>query len=235
MTHRQRHGSCNLVRSFRAASGRRRIGTGNQSPILGSGSQRQGQLGLQNAWSPKGNHHQGFPNGYGTLREERESSSSPVWCIPRQAKSRTICKFDVNFDSVRSGIFRDSNCNQRKMAYFSCVVKKSAAFIACFLATLVLGFADLPQLSPRCCAVAAPCCCNDPASATSCFCSDHTDSDFPGRAVLSGLPSLGAPPVVEVQTGEIAPLEDLLPRWHPTLPWHTPPEEKRARSSVWIL
>ena len=151
------------------------------------------------------------------------------------APCRTICKFDVKFNSVRCGIFRDSNCNQRKMVYLSCAVKKLVALIACFLATLVLGFADLPRLSPSCCAVAKSCCCIDPASVASCFCSDHTDSDFPGRAALSGLPSLGAPPVVEVQTGEIAPLADFLPRWHPTLPWHTPPEEKRARLSVWIL
>jgi len=121
------------------------------------------------------------------------------------------------------------------MAYFFCVVKKSFAFLLCFLATLMLGFADLPQLSPGFCAAAEPCCCSDPATVNPCVCGDHRDSDFPEMATPAGLPSLGAPPAREVQTGETALLADLLPRWHPALPWHVPPEEKRARLSVWIL
>jgi hypothetical protein len=68
-----------------------------------------------------------------------------------------------------------------------------------------------------------------------CLCNDHTDSDFLKMTAIVGLSSLGAPPSEEVQTGETAPLTDLLPRWHPALQWHRPPEEKRARLSIWIL
>lgn len=71
------------------------------------------------------------------------------------------------------------SCNPRKMAYLSYVVKRFLALVVCFLACSVLGFADLPRLSPSCCAGADSCHCNDPATVNPCTCSNHTDSDFP--------------------------------------------------------
>ena len=127
------------------------------------------------------------------------------------------------------------SCNPRKMAYLSYVVKRFLALVVCFLACSVLGFADLPRLSPSCCTGADSCHCNDPATVNPCTCSNHTDADFPKMAALASLPFSGVPPSSELQTEETAPLADLLPRWHPARPWYAPPEEKRARLSVWIL
>jgi hypothetical protein len=115
------------------------------------------------------------------------------------------------------------------------LVKKFLALVVCFLTSSVLGFADLPRVSPCCCAVADSCHCNGPATVNPCICSNHVDSDFPKMAALASLPFSGVPPSSELQTKEPTPLADLLPRWHPARPWQTPPEEKRARLSVWIL
>jgi len=127
------------------------------------------------------------------------------------------------------------SCNPRKTGYLCYVVKRFLALVVCFLACSVLGLADLPQLSPSCCTGADSCQCNDPATVDPCICSDHADSDFPKMAALASLPFLGVSPSSELQTKETAPLKDLLSRWHPALPWHTPPEENRARLSIWIL
>jgi len=114
-------------------------------------------------------------------------------------------------------------------------MKRTIAFLACFLATLVLGTADLRRLSPGSCAATDFCCCSDPATVDPCICGDPADSNFPEMAAFVGLPHAGAPPAGELQIGETAPLVDLLPRWHPALPWHALPEEVRGRLSVWIL
>jgi hypothetical protein len=121
------------------------------------------------------------------------------------------------------------------MAYFPGAVRKFVAFLVCFLATLVLGFADLRWLSPDSCIAVDSCCCGDSALTTPCVCADHSDLDSPEMVTFVGLPHLGAPPARELQTGETTPLADLLPRWHPALPWQVPPEKNRARFSVWIL
>jgi len=114
-------------------------------------------------------------------------------------------------------------------------MKRVIAFLACLLATLVLGAADLRRLSPGFCAATDSCCCSDPATVDPCICGDPVDYDFPEMAAFVGLPQLGVPPAGELQIGATARLVDVLPSWHPALPWHAPPEEERARLSVWIL
>jgi len=121
------------------------------------------------------------------------------------------------------------------MVYFDGVVKRIFVVLACFLATLVLGLADLRLLPTGPCASADSCFCSDPATVDPCICGDHPAVDFPEMAAFTGLPNLPAPPAEGLRIGEIAPLADLLPDWHPARPWHAPPEEKRARLSVWIL
>ncbi|MEX1116004.1 MAG: hypothetical protein WEB53_12190 [Akkermansiaceae bacterium] len=112
---------------------------------------------------------------------------------------------------------------------------KTLAFLACFLATLVLGSPDLWQHSTGSCAAADSCCCSEPATVDPCICGEHPASDLPEMAAFTGLPNLGAPNADDILTGEIEALADLLPRWHPAPPWHAPPEKMRARLAVWIL
>jgi hypothetical protein len=114
-------------------------------------------------------------------------------------------------------------------------MKRMFAAFACFLATLVLGFADLRLLPAESCAAGDCCCCCDPETMDPCLCGDHSPSDTPEMAIFVGFSGLIAPPAAEPPAGEIMPLSGLLPRWRPTVPWHAPPKEARARLAVWIL
>jgi hypothetical protein len=133
-----------------------------------------------------------------------------------------------------SRIVGDQDCNPRKMAYLSGVVMRVLAFLACFLATLLLGFAELRLHPTDPCEEADSCCCSEPATVDPCVCGEELGSDFPEIAA-GGLSHLAAPPAGALGIGELAPLAELAPRWHPALPWHAPPEERRARLAVWIL
>ena len=100
---------------------------------------------------------------------------------------------------------------------------------------MVLGFAELRLPSTGSCTTADSCCCGDPVTVGACVCGDHPASDFPELAGFSGMPNMAAPTAEELLIGGTTSLADLAPRWHPALPWHAPPEEKRTRLSVWIL
>lgn len=114
-------------------------------------------------------------------------------------------------------------------------MKAALTFLACLLATVVLGFAEVKWPALGTCAASDSCCCADPATVDPCICGEHTDSDFQEFAPFVGLQSLGAPPATDLPISEATCLEELNPHWFPALPWHAPPEEKRARLSVWIL
>jgi hypothetical protein len=114
-------------------------------------------------------------------------------------------------------------------------VKRVFALFACFLATLAAGFADLRSLPADSCGLLDSCCCSDPATVDPCLCDDHSDTESQEMAAFVGLPNLVAPPAGILLVGENAQLANLDPRWHPALPWHAPPEEKRSRLAVWIL
>jgi hypothetical protein len=53
-------------------------------------------------------------------------------------------------------------------------------------------------------------------------------------AIVEGV-ALAHPVLGDFFVQEARPLVTLLPRWHPALPWHAPPDEKRARLCVWVL
>jgi len=114
-------------------------------------------------------------------------------------------------------------------------VKRVFALFACFLATLAAGFADLRLLPADSCGLLDSCCCSDPATVDPCLCDDHSDTESQEMAAFVGLQNLVAPPAGILLVGENAQLANLDPRWHPALPWHAPPQEKRSRLAVWIL
>lgn len=115
-------------------------------------------------------------------------------------------------------------------------MNKGSATFACFLATVVLGFADL-RLPPTesCPATDSCCCCSTPETVDPCFCGEHPTSDIPEIAPFVGFPGSAAPPAGEFLIIDITPLAGLLPKWCPMVTWHAPPKETRACLSVWIL
>lgn len=114
-------------------------------------------------------------------------------------------------------------------------MNKGFATLACFLATVVLGFADLRLPPSGSCPVADSCCCSDPATADPCLCGDHPMSENPEVVPFVGFPGSATPPAGEFLIIDVTSLAGLLPKWRPTVPWHAPPKETRARLSVWIL
>jgi hypothetical protein len=112
------------------------------------------------------------------------------------------------------------------------LMNKGYATLFCSLAAVVLGFADLRLPHTGSCPAAESCCCSDPETADPCLCVDHPPSDTPEIASFIGS---AAPPAGEFPTGEITPRAGLPPKWRPSVPWHAPPKETRARLSVWIL
>ena len=114
-------------------------------------------------------------------------------------------------------------------------MKKLFALTVCFLALWVAGAAGLRSGdSVTCGDKGACCCCDDSAALAPCFCEDDSEFEFPEMAIVGGV-ALAHPVLGDFFVQEARPLVTLLPRWHPALPWHAPPNEKRARLCVWVL
>jgi hypothetical protein len=116
------------------------------------------------------------------------------------------------------------------------MVTRLSAILACLLALLVA--------SPLCCCAVetmkereASCCCGDPSGDDEpchhCPCASDDPREIPDPLVIppQGLgKSLECLPVVPVVGMRgIASREVERPRWTPSLPWHAPPAERRAR------
>jgi len=67
------------------------------------------------------------------------------------------------------------------------------------------------------------------------MCGDDSDSDLPEMVAAAGLANLAAPSISELPIQKTASLANLALRWHPALPWHAPPEERRSQLAIWIL
>lgn len=117
------------------------------------------------------------------------------------------------------------------------VMSRLSAILACLLALVVA--------SPLCCCAAegmkAPesCCCGGGESPENqdpghrCLCASDDPREIPDSAVVppQGLGnSLGCPPASPVMAfpGNASAGPDR-PRWTPSLPWHAPPAQRRAR------
>lgn len=114
-------------------------------------------------------------------------------------------------------------------------MKKLFAITIGFLALWVAGAAGLRSGDSVSCGDAGGCCCcDDSAALAPCFCEDDSEFEFPEMAIVAGV-ALARPVSGDFFVREAPPLVTLLPRWHPALPWHGPPEEMRARLGVWVL
>ena len=114
-------------------------------------------------------------------------------------------------------------------------VNRLAAIFTCFLACLMSGPVEARAVTASCEEAGSCCCCGDGALPSPCVCAADEGVEVPGIAILghSRITPLAPPPGFDL--AEATPFSEISARWHPSLPWHAPPAERRARLSVWNL
>lgn len=118
------------------------------------------------------------------------------------------------------------------------MVSRLSTILACLLALVVA--------SPLCCCAmnsvaveeTSCCCCggdgpDEQKPEHHCPCASDDPREIPDPALIppqgSGLSLEGVPPCPELAVPAFAAVVIERPRWMPSLPWHAPPAERRAR------